>query len=60
MFLAVTAANGVLTTRVPSGVALGAEVLIGGVVYIASAFVFARSNVREMLRLVRSGRNAAA
>jgi PST family polysaccharide transporter len=59
MFVAVTAAHAFLGARVPAGLDLGAEVVVGGAVYIGAAFVIAGNNVSEMLRLVR-GRRAAA
>jgi PST family polysaccharide transporter len=60
MFAAVTALRPALVAiHTPVGLALAAEVVCGGVVYVAAAFVLARSNVRELMGLVRGGRAAA-
>ncbi|MBX3206859.1 MAG: oligosaccharide flippase family protein [Labilithrix sp.] len=53
MFFSVTALHGVLASRAPTPVLLASEVLAGAVVYVVSAFVFARANVRELMSIVR-------
>lgn len=53
MWFAVHALRHAIAGYVPVGVSLGLEIVAGGVIYIASAFVFARANVTEMIGLVR-------
>lgn len=54
MFFVVLAMRQLLDgTPIPAGLQLALEVLVGGVVYVFGLFVFARSNVRELIGLVR-------
>lgn len=55
MFAIVLGLRQLLRTHgVPEVASLGAQVLAGGVAYVAAARVIAGSNVRELLRLVRA------
>ena len=54
MFAAVTALRLVLAGfGTPPALSLAAEIVCGGLAYVASAFVLAGANVRELLRLAR-------
>jgi PST family polysaccharide transporter len=57
MFLAITALRPFLASiHMPVALRLTSEVLCGGVVYVGAAFVLARSNVRELIGMVRRSR----
>jgi PST family polysaccharide transporter len=61
MFVAATALRILLAERhIPVAVCLAAEIVAGGCVYVGAAFVLARANVRELLRLVRHAPSPAA
>jgi PST family polysaccharide transporter len=54
MYFAVIGAQRVLTEAgVPQLVSLGAQVVVGAIVYVGAAFVLVRGDVREFLRLGR-------
>lgn len=54
MFLAVVLARGPLEAlALPRGVALGCEILLGGIVFVVSALIVAAPTSRELIRLAR-------
>lgn len=55
LYFAVRGVDAVLTGHVPIVVALAIEIVVGGAVYIASAFVLARSTAKEFVRLGKEG-----
>ena len=61
MFFAVLAARQFFAAvHIPAGLQLALEVLVGGVVYVFGLFVFARTNVQELIGLVRDRRAPAS
>lgn len=57
MYFSVTALHSVLEGRAPTALLLISEMLCGGIVYVVSAIVCARANVRELLSIVREAMN---
>jgi PST family polysaccharide transporter len=61
MFFAVFAVRRFFTPmHIPAGIQLALEVLVGAVVYIVGTFVFARTNVQELIGLVRDRKGGPA